>query len=60
MLPATAALRLSISPAMSIPMGIIYLVLPLAGVLIIFYSIVFMTETLSASQDESGTKQTGT
>lgn len=43
-----------ISPAMSIPMGYIYLVLPLSGILIIHYSTVFIIEAVSSGSDEPG------
>ena len=35
-----------ISPAMGIPMGYVYLVLPLTGVLMIYYSIVFIIKAV--------------
>ena len=49
-----------ISPAMSIPMGYVYLVLPLTGILMIYYSLVFIGESYSKKdQVESGTKISG-
>jgi TRAP-type C4-dicarboxylate transport system permease small subunit len=35
-----------ISPALSIPMGYVYLVLPLTGLLMIYYSLVFIVRTV--------------
>lgn len=35
-----------ISPALGIPMGYIYLVLPLTGVLMMYYSLVFITRAI--------------
>ena len=39
-----------ISPAMGIPMGYIYLVLPVTGVLFIYYAIASIVETLTGSE----------
>lgn len=42
------ALRLGqISPAMQIPMGYVYLVIPFSGVLTVFYTLLLLAETLS-------------
>lgn len=41
-----------ISAAMGIPMGYVYLVLPLTGVLMMYYSIVFILNALSKSSAE--------
>jgi TRAP-type C4-dicarboxylate transport system permease small subunit len=49
-----------ISPALGIPMGYVYLVLPLTGFLMIYYSIVFIGESyLKIDQDYSKTKLGG-
>jgi len=52
-----------ISPAMSIPMGYIYTVLPLSGILFIYYSAAGIVRTLTAgsavSGDEDGPAQAG-
>ncbi len=49
-----------ISPAMSIPMGYVYLVLPSTGILMIYYSLIFIGESFSKKdQVESGTKISG-
>jgi TRAP-type C4-dicarboxylate transport system permease small subunit len=37
-----------ISPAMGLPMGYVYIVLPLTGILIIYYSIVMIISTLKS------------
>lgn len=39
-----------ISPSMGIPMGYIYLVLPLTGILFMYYSVVFMIDTLNKNK----------
>jgi TRAP-type C4-dicarboxylate transport system permease small subunit len=40
-----------VSPAMGIPMGYVYLVLPLTGFLFMFYSLAFIIETAKQSGD---------
>ncbi len=48
-----------ISAAMAIPMGYIYIVLPLTGILMIFYSIVFIIDALKSDTiipDQSSVK----
>jgi hypothetical protein len=46
-----------ISPAMGIPMGYVYLVLPSTGILMIYYSLIFIGEAyLKKDQVETGTK----
>lgn len=40
-----------ISPVMGIPMGCVYLVLPLTGILFMYYSIYFMVEALKRNRD---------
>ena len=40
-----------ISPAMGIPMGYVYLVLPLTGVLMIYYSIVFIIKAVREASE---------
>jgi len=50
-----------ISPALGIPMGYIYLVLPLTGLLMIYYSLVFISESyLKTDQINSEKKISGT
>ena len=49
-----------ISAAMGIPMGYVYLVLPLTGILMMYYSIVFIINALKISQDELETSQVST
>lgn len=45
------ALRLGqISPAMQIPVGYVYLVIPLSGVLTVFYTLLLLAETLSGKE----------
>lgn len=39
-----------ISPAIGIPMGYIYLVLPISGLLFMYYSVVFIINSLSRNQ----------
>jgi TRAP-type C4-dicarboxylate transport system permease small subunit len=46
-----------ISPAMGIPMGYVYLVLPLTGLLIIYYSVVFMIQSISQTQISGSEKE---
>ena len=41
-----------ISPAMGLPMGYVYIVLPLTGILIIYYSIVMIISTLKSGSLE--------
>jgi TRAP-type C4-dicarboxylate transport system permease small subunit len=41
-----------ISPAMGLPMGYVYIVLPLTGILIIYYSIVVIISTLKSESSE--------
>jgi len=49
-----------ISPAMSIQMGYVYLVLPLTGILMIYYSLVFIGQTvLKKEQAETEIKISG-
>jgi len=43
-----------ISPAMSIPMGYVYLVLPSTGILMIYYSFVFIGESYLKNNQSSG------
>jgi TRAP-type C4-dicarboxylate transport system permease small subunit len=40
-----------ISPVMGIPMGYVYLVLPLTGVLFMYYSVYFIAETLKKERN---------
>ena len=46
-----------ISPAMAIPMGYVYLVLPLTGVLMIYFSMVFILNALRKAPGELSTHQ---
>ena len=41
-----------ISPSMGIPMGYIYLVLPLTGILFMYYAVVFIIDSLKQSREE--------
>lgn len=41
-----------ISPSMGIPMGYIYLVLPLTGILFMYYAVVFIIDALKQSREE--------
>jgi TRAP-type C4-dicarboxylate transport system permease small subunit len=41
-----------ISPAMGLPMGYVYIVLPLTGILIIYYSIVMIISTFKSESLE--------
>jgi TRAP-type C4-dicarboxylate transport system permease small subunit len=47
-----------ISPALSIPMGYVYLVLPATGILMIYYSIVFIVRTV-LKKEQVETKVSG-
>ncbi|KAA3616917.1 MAG: TRAP transporter small permease [Calditrichaeota bacterium] len=47
-----------ISPAMGIPMGYVYLVLPLTGILMIYYSVVFIIDAWRKQPGEFSTQQT--
>ena len=40
-----------ISPAMGIPMGYVYLVLPLTGILMIYFSVIFIIQALGNEPD---------
>ena len=42
------------SAALQIPLGLVYLAVPLSGLLIAFYAIVFITEQLQALKQEPG------
>jgi TRAP-type C4-dicarboxylate transport system permease small subunit len=46
-----------ISAAMGIPIGYVYLVLPLTGSLMVYYSIVFIINAIKKSPDELDTSQ---
>jgi TRAP-type C4-dicarboxylate transport system permease small subunit len=46
-----------ISPAMGIPMGYVYLVLPLTGILLIYYSVVFILASLKGESMVSAEKK---
>jgi TRAP-type C4-dicarboxylate transport system permease small subunit len=41
-----------ISPAMGIPVGYVYLVLPVTGILMMFYSLVFIFDLVKSREDE--------
>ena len=49
-----------ISPALGIPMGYVYLVLPLTGILMIYYSLVFIVQSfLDKYQVDPESKSSG-
>jgi TRAP-type C4-dicarboxylate transport system permease small subunit len=48
-----------ISPALGIPMGYVYLVLPFTGVLMIYYSLVFIGESYLKSDRGNAEKKNG-
>lgn len=47
-----------LSPALQMPMAYVYLVLPLSGVLICWYSLLFMVETVMCHRHEPALPQT--
>ncbi len=47
-----------ISPAMGIPIAYVYLVLPLTGILMMYFSIVFIVNAIRKSPGETPTQQT--
>ena len=45
-----------ISPAMGIPIGYVYLVLPISGILMIYYSLIFISRALQRNPDDPAEK----